>query len=32
MKFNVLEELYKKWDYGAVIEEVEDVISKDGNI
>lgn len=32
MKFNVLEELFKKWDYSAVINEVEDVISKDWNI
>ena len=32
MKYKVLEELYKKWDYSSVIAEVEDVISKDGNI
>ena len=32
MKYKVLEELYKKWDYSSVISEVEDVISKDGNI
>jgi len=32
IKYNILEELYKKWDYNAVIAEVEDVISKDWNI
>ncbi len=32
MKYKVLEELQKKWDYASVIAEVEDVISKDGNI
>ena len=32
MKYKVLEELYKKWDYSSVIAEVEDVISKDWNI
>ncbi len=32
MKYKVLEELYKKWDYSSVIAEAEDVISKDGNI
>jgi serine phosphatase RsbU (regulator of sigma subunit) len=32
MKYKVLEELYKKWDYSSVIAEVEDIISKDGNI
>lgn len=32
MKFKVLEELYKKWDYTSVIGEIEDVISKDWNI
>jgi hypothetical protein len=32
MKFKVLEELYKKWDFTSVIGEIEDVISKDWNI
>ncbi len=31
-KYNVLKELEKKWDYDTVIEELEDIITKDGNI
>lgn len=31
-KYNVLNELYKKWDYNTVIRECEDIIIKDGNI
>lgn len=31
-KFNVLNELLKKWDYSTVIRECEDIIIKDGNI
>ncbi len=31
-KYAVLNELYKKWDYQTVINEVEEIISKDGNI
>lgn len=31
-KYNVLLNLYKKWDYSTVIREIEDVISKDWNI
>lgn len=31
-KYNVLKELYKKWDYTTVINEVEEIIAKDGNI
>lgn len=31
-KFNVLEQLLKKWDFETVINEAEDVISKDWNI
>lgn len=31
-KYNILEELYKKWDFDTVISEAEDVIGKDGNI
>lgn len=31
-RFAVLEELYKKWDYQTVINEVEEIIAKDGNI
>ena len=31
-KYNVLMALYKKWNYETVIREVEDIISKDGNI
>lgn len=32
IKYNILDELYKKWDYSTVISEIEDVISKDWNI
>lgn len=32
IKYNILMELYKKWDYSAVIKEVEEIISKDWNI
>lgn len=31
-KYNVLQELYKKWDYNTIIGELEDIISKDWNI
>ena len=31
-KYNILEELLKKWDYNTVISEIEEVISKDGNL
>ena len=31
-KYNVLLELYKKWEYDTVIKEIETIISKDGNI
>jgi hypothetical protein len=31
-KYNILDELLKKWDYNTVISEIEEVISKDGNI
>jgi serine phosphatase RsbU (regulator of sigma subunit) len=31
-KYNVLNELYKKWDYETIIKEIEDIISKDWNI
>jgi serine phosphatase RsbU (regulator of sigma subunit) len=31
-KYNVLTELYKKWDYTTVIKEAEDIISKDWNV
>jgi hypothetical protein len=31
-KYVVLSELYKKWDYQTVINEVEDIIAKDWNI
>lgn len=31
-KYNVLKELYKKWDYETVIAECSDIISKDWNI
>lgn len=31
-KFNVLEQLEKKWDYDTVIQEIEDIITKDGNL
>jgi hypothetical protein len=31
-KYNVLNELYKKWDYATVVKEAEDIISKDWNI
>lgn len=32
IKYNILTELYKKWDYSTVIREVEEVIWKDWNI
>jgi len=32
IKYNILKELYKKWDYSTVIKEVEDIIGKDWNI
>ncbi|MDD2907059.1 MAG: PP2C family protein-serine/threonine phosphatase [Candidatus Gracilibacteria bacterium] len=32
IKFNILSELYKKGDYNTVIKEIEEIISKDGNI
>lgn len=32
IKYNILMELYKKWDYTAVIKEVEEIIAKDWNI
>lgn len=31
-KYNILEELLKKWDYDTVISEAEEIISKDGNM
>lgn len=31
-KYNILKELYKKWDYETVITECSSIISKDGNI
>ena len=31
-KFNILEQLLKKWDFETVISEAEEIISKDGNI
>jgi hypothetical protein len=31
-KYNVLNELFKKWDYNTVIRECEDIIIKDWNI
>ena len=31
-KYNVLKELFKKWDYATVIKETEDIIAKDWNI
>ena len=31
-KYNVLKELYNKWDYETVIRECSDIISKDWNI
>ena len=31
-KYNVLEQLEKKGDYDTVIKEIEDVITKDGNL
>ncbi len=31
-KYSILEELLKKWDFDTVISEIEEVISKDGNI
>lgn len=31
-KYNVLKELYKKWDYDTVIQECSNIISKDWNI
>lgn len=31
-KFNVLNELYKKWDYETVIKEIQEVVAKDWNI
>jgi hypothetical protein len=31
-KYNVLKELYKKWDHETVIYECSNIISKDGNI
>lgn len=31
-KYNILEELLKKWDYNTVISEAEEIISKDGNL
>jgi hypothetical protein len=31
-RYNVIEELFKKWDYDTVINEAEDIISKDWNI
>lgn len=32
IKYSILSELYKKWDYSTVIKEIEDIISKDWNI
>ena len=31
-KYNILVELYKRWEYDTVIKEIEDIIWKDGNI
>lgn len=31
-KYTLLSALYKKWDYTSVINEVEDIIARDGNI
>jgi len=31
-KYNVLTELYKKWDFNTVIQETENIIAKDWNI
>jgi hypothetical protein len=31
-KYKVLTTLYEKWDYETIINEIEDLISKDGNI
>jgi hypothetical protein len=31
-KYNVLRELYKKWDYETVIIECSNIITKDGNL
>ena len=31
-KYNILRELFKKWDYETVIKETEEIIEKDGNI
>lgn len=31
-KYNILKELYKKWDYETVIIECSNIISKDGNL
>ena len=31
-RYNILEQLYKKWDYDTVIKEAEDIISKDWEI
>jgi len=31
-KYNVIKQLYKKWDYDTVIREIEDIISKDWDI
>jgi hypothetical protein len=31
-KYLVLTELYKKWDYQTVVNEIEDIIAQDGNI
>lgn len=31
-KYTVLKELLKKWDYKTVIQEIEEIISKDGNV
>ncbi|MDD3144722.1 MAG: PP2C family protein-serine/threonine phosphatase [Candidatus Gracilibacteria bacterium] len=32
IKYSILSELYKKGDYSTVIKEIEEIISKDGNI
>lgn len=32
LKYNVLTELFKKWDYDTIIKEVEEIIAKDWNI
>lgn len=32
IKYNILMELYKKWDYTTVMKEVEEIIAKDWNI